>query len=96
MDLLDVPKLRIRTQPPENTTPPKTGGPNMNPRETLQNLRDNFKTVTRTLFWTTIGSITTLYTVAPTQPLTKQVLPLEIGLLIGVTLGYLSYREPEP
>ena len=68
----------------------------MNPTETLQTLRGSFKTVTRTLFWTTIGSITTLYTIAPTQPLTKQILPLEIGLLIGVTLGYLSYREPQP
>jgi hypothetical protein len=34
-----------------------------------------------------------MYVVAPTMPLTQQLLPLEIGLLIGMGLVYLSRRQ---
>lgn len=59
-------------------------------RQILTPLREHFQTLTKTTFYLTLGSLATLILAAPTTQLTQQILPLEIGLLIGVTLGYLS------
>ena len=65
-------------------------------RDALARTRRDFRALTGAVFWVTLGSLITLYTVAPEATLTKQVLPLEIGLLIGMSLGYLSFgREPQ-
>ena len=59
-------------------------------RQILTPLREHFQTLTKTTFYLTLGSLATLILAEPTTQLTQQILPLEIGLLIGVTLGYLS------
>lgn len=61
--------------------------------EAVAGARQDVRAVTGAVFWTTAGSIITLYAAAPEAALTKQILPLEIGLLLGMALGYLSYRE---
>ncbi|MFH2110985.1 MAG: hypothetical protein ABIJ47_06975 [Candidatus Bathyarchaeota archaeon] len=59
----------------------------------LAGLRGDFKSLTKAMFWFTLGSLGTLLAAAPEATLTKQVLPLEVGLLIGMALGVLSYRD---
>jgi len=65
-------------------------------RDAAAGLRGDFKSLTKAVFWTTLGSLATLYAAAPEAPLTRQVLPLEVGLLIGMALGYLSFGREEP
>jgi len=42
------------------------------------------------VFWATLGSLSTMYMVAPEASLTQQLLPLEVGLLMGMGLMYVS------
>ena len=65
-------------------------------RDAAAGLRGDFKSLTKAVFWATLGSLTTLYAAAPEAQLTRQVLPLEVGLLIGMALGYLSFGREEP
>jgi len=64
-------------------------------RDALAGVRGDLKSLTKATFWATLGSLATLYTVAPEAALTKQVLPLEIGLLIGMALVYVGYGRDE-
>ena len=64
-------------------------------RDTAAGLQGNLKSVAKALFWATLGSMATLYAAAPEAALTKQVLPLEIGLLGGMALVYLAYGRDQ-
>ncbi|MFH0849802.1 MAG: hypothetical protein V1924_02540 [Candidatus Bathyarchaeota archaeon] len=64
-------------------------------REALAGHREAFRSVTGATFWATLGSLATLWAAAPETALTRQILPLELGLLIGMALGYLSFRNGE-
>ena len=65
-------------------------------RDALASTRRDFRALTGAVFWVTLGSLVTLYTVAPEAQLTQKMLPLDIGLLVGMALGYLSFgREPQ-
>ena len=64
-------------------------------RDALAGVRGDLKSLTKAVFWVVLGSLATLYTVAPEAQATKQVLPLEIGLLVGMTLVYLGYGRDE-
>ena len=64
-------------------------------RDTAAGIRGDLKSVAKALFWATLGSMATLYAAAPEAALTKQVLPLEIGLLGGMALVYLAYGREE-
>ena len=61
----------------------------------VSGIQGDVKSITGALFWGTLGSLATLYMVAPEAALTQQLLPLEIGLLVGLGLGYLSFRRSE-
>jgi len=61
--------------------------------EKLPPLRNHLKPITKTIFWITTGSTITLNLTPPTS-LTIKLLPLELGILLGVTLAYLSYSKP--
>ena len=64
-------------------------------RETLTNVRGDVKSLTKAGFWATLGSLATLFIVAPESSLTRQILPLEVGLLVGMALGYLSFGRDQ-
>ena len=63
--------------------------------ETLAGIRGDVKSLTMAGFWATLGSLATLFIVAPEASLTKQILPLEIGLLVGMALGYMSFGRDQ-
>ena len=65
-------------------------------RDAASRLQGDFRSLTGAAFWATLGSLATLYAAAPEARLTRQVLPLEVGLLIGMALGYLSFGRDEP
>ena len=65
-------------------------------RDAVAGLRGDFKSLTKAAFWATLGSLATLFAVAPEAQLTQQILPLEIGLLVGMALGYLSFGRDQP
>lgn len=61
----------------------------------LQGVQEDIQRVTRILWWFTLGSLSTMHFVAPDAPLTRQLLPLEVGLLLGMGLMYVGKsREP--
>lgn len=60
-------------------------------RDALHGVREDIRRLTGIVFWCTIGSLTTMYVVAPNAPLTAKLLPLEIGLLVGMGLVYISH-----
>ncbi len=64
--------------------------------ETLTGIRGDLKSAAKAVFWATLGSLATLYAVAPEATLTGQLLPLEIGLLAGMALVYLGYGRSQP
>ena len=64
-------------------------------RDAIAGARGDVKSLTKATFWAVLGSLATLYTVAPEAPLTRQILPLEIGLLVGMALVYLGYGRDE-
>ena len=57
----------------------------------LAGIRGDLKSVTKAVLWATIGSMVTLFAVAPKVTITSQLLLLEGGLLVGMALGYLSF-----
>jgi hypothetical protein len=59
-------------------------------RDAFYGVRKDVEKLTRILFWWTLGSLSTMYAVAPEAQITRQLLPLEIGLLIGMGLVYVS------
>lgn len=66
-------------------------------RDALYGIREDIRRLTGVVFWFTIGSLITMYLVAPNAPLTAKLLPLEVGLLVGMGLVYVSQdirREP--
>jgi hypothetical protein len=68
-------------------------------RDMFYGVREDLRKLTSVVFWSTIGSLSTMYVVAPTAPLTAKLLPLELGLLLGMGLVYISqdtHREPHP
>lgn len=65
-------------------------------RDAFQGVREDVRRLTGILFWCTIGSISTMYAVAPEAQLTQQLLPLELGLLIGMGLVYVSRGQEDP
>jgi len=68
-------------------------------RNALSGVREDLRRLTGVVFWITIGSLGTMYMVAPDAPLTAKLLPLEVGLLVGMGLVYVSQdvrREPYP
>jgi len=52
--------------------------------EALASVRSDIGSLTKAGFWVTLGSMATLFTVAPEATLTRQLLPLEVGLLVGM------------
>ena len=64
-------------------------------RDALAGIRGDLKSLTKATFWFVLGSLATLYTAAPEAQLTRQVLPLEIGLLGGMALVYLAYGRDQ-
>jgi len=64
-------------------------------QEALASVRGDVKSLTKAGFWATLGSLATLYVVAPEAQVTSQVLPMEIGLLIGMALVYIGYGRDE-
>jgi len=65
-------------------------------RDIFHGIREDVEKLTRVLFWVTLGSLSTMYMVAPEAQITKQLLPLEIGLLIGMGLVYVSRGQEDP
>ena len=65
-------------------------------REALAGVRGDFRSLTKAVFWATGGSLATLFLVAPEAPLTQQILPFELGLLIGMALVYIGYGRDQP
>ena len=65
-------------------------------RDIFHGIREDVEKLTRVLFWVTLGSLSTMYMVAPEAQITKQLLPLEIGLLIGMDLVYVSRGQEYP
>jgi hypothetical protein len=61
----------------------------------LRGFKADFRSFTGAVFWVTLGSLGTLYFVAPETPLTRQVMIGEICLLVGLALGYLSFGREE-
>ena len=59
-------------------------------RDAFKGVREDVEKLTRVLFWWTLGSLSTMYVVAPEAQITQQLLPLELGLLIGMGLVYMS------
>ena len=65
-------------------------------KDMLTGFQEDIQRVTRILWWFTLGSLSTMHFVAPDAPLTKQLLPLEVGLLLGMGLMYIGkQRKPE-
>lgn len=68
-------------------------------RDALYGVREDLRRLTGVVFWFTIGSLSTMYVVAPAAALTAKLLPLEVGLLVGMGLVYISQdirKEPHP
>jgi len=65
-------------------------------RDAFKGVREDIEKLTRVLFWWTLGSLSTMYMVAPEAQITKQLLPLELGLLIGMGLVYVSRGQEDP
>jgi hypothetical protein len=65
-------------------------------RDAFYGFREDIEKLTRILFWWTLGSLSTMYVVAPEAQITRQLLPLELGLLIGMGLVYMSRGKEEP
>lgn len=63
-------------------------------KNTLNGFREDLRKLTSVVFWSTIGSLSTMYVVAPEAPLTAKLLPLELGLLLGMGLVYISQDTP--
>ena len=59
-------------------------------RDIFHGVREDVEKLTRVLFWWTLGSLSTMYVVAPEAQISRQLLPLELGLLIGMGLVYVS------
>lgn len=59
-------------------------------RDAFYGLREDLRRLTNTVFWFTLGSLSTMYLVAPEAPLTAKLLPLEVGLLLGMGLVYVG------
>ena len=64
-------------------------------RDAFQGVREDVRRLTGILFWCIIGSVSTMYAVAPEAQITRQLLPLELGLLIGMGLVYMSRGKGE-
>lgn len=64
--------------------------------ETLTSVKGDLKSVAKAVFWATLGSMATLYVAAPGAAMTGQLLPMEIGLLVGMALVYLGYGRDQP
>ena len=64
-------------------------------RDAFYGIREDIEKLTRVLFWVTLGSLSTMYMVAPETQITRQLLPLELGLLIGMGLVYMSRGKEE-
>ncbi|MFH2111735.1 MAG: hypothetical protein ABIJ47_10815, partial [Candidatus Bathyarchaeota archaeon] len=58
-------------------------------------VRGDFKSLTKAVFWATLGSLATLYVAFPDSTLTTRIIPVEIALLAGMALGYLSFGKEE-
>jgi len=65
-------------------------------RDAVAGLQGDFRSLTMAVFWATLGSLATLFVVAPEATLTGQILPIEVGLLLGMALGYLSFGRGQP
>jgi hypothetical protein len=65
-------------------------------RDAFHGVREDVEKLTRVLFWWILGSLSTMYVVAPEAQLTQQLLPLELGLLIGMGLVYISRVQEQP
>ena len=65
--------------------------------DTFAGIRGDLKSVAKALFWATLGSLATLYAAFPDSAVTTRIVPVELALLAGMALGYLSYgREEQP
>lgn len=64
--------------------------------KTIANLSGDLRSVTKALFWATGGSLVTLYVFFPDSPVTVELVRVELALLAGMGLGYLSFGRDQP